>query len=900
MLAAVVATSATITGAFTFLFTDLEASTRTWEHDPEGMDRWLAAHDRILTEAISAHRGRVFKHTGDGMCAVFTTSADALAAARAVQMAMAAAGDAVGPLQVRIAVHAGEARERAGDYYGPTLNRCARLLDIAHGGQVLLSAAAAVLLRGAVGDGLTLIDLGQHRLRDLQQPEHVWQLVGAGLRHDFPPLRSLDAFTHNLPLQRSSFVGRENEMSVLADLLATQRLVTITGVGGCGKTRLALEVAARRLDRFADGVCFVDLAAQTEPALVTATIVAALHMPAGPGDAPSRLVEFLKDRQCLFVFDNCEHLLDASAATAHHLLSTCAKLTILTTSREPLGLDGEHVWRVPSLALPTGDALEQVAQAEAVRLFVDRAAAVRPGFVLTAENAAAVAAICRRLDGIPLAVELAAARIAHLTPAEVAARLSDRFRLLTGGRRGVQRQQTLQAVLDWSHDLLSEPERTLLRRLAVFAGGWRLDDAQAVCAGPDLDAATIIDLLGALVSRSLVDAEDRGDHTRYRLLETVRLYAQDRLLAAGEADAVRGTHADWFLRRVETEGYGGPWFPPRVSPTLAVELDNLRQAADWWRERGRLDRMARIAAPTINEFHLQARFDEPEEWLHAALADGNVLPPELRAQCLAALGIAAEMRGDFVSANQHASTAIATVERPADAGGAYSLLVGNLIWVDPDEAERLLEHAEEWTLPLGAFAADFVCSTRAVLACARRDYERAVALFSGVHDARYLRGPSGGTAVTAHLLRGDVAAAAKILDESYPRWVSTGWPAYYLSLFRALLAALRGDPTTARAYLIDAVAIIRRWKVPLGAADGVLACAALAFHAGRVERASELLASIHAATGGLLRSPMSMCLYRHYVSAVRAALDRDAVTRARAAGAALSLDAALARGLEEV
>jgi predicted ATPase/class 3 adenylate cyclase len=515
MLAGVAALSAPVTVALTFLFTDLEASTRTWEHDPAGMERWLAAHDRILTDVIGTHRGRVFKHTGDGMCAVFAAPADAAAAARAVQLALAGAGDSVGPLRARVALHAGEARERDGDFYGPTLNRCARLLEIAHGGQVVLSATAVALLGGA-GQGFTLVDLGQHRLRDLQQPERVWQLAGDGLRRDFPPLRSLDVFTHNLPLQRSSFVGRETELRALGELLATQRLVTITGVGGCGKTRLALEVAARAVERFADGVCFVDLAPQTDPALVTATIVAALRMPAGPGGAESRLAEFLSDRQSLLVFDNCEHLLDACAAAADHLLSTGAKLTILTTSREPLGLDGERVWRVPSLALPAGDAPDQVAQAEAVRLFVDRAAAVRPGFALTADNAAAVAAICRRLDGIPLAVELAAARIAHLTPSEVAARLSDRFRLLSGGRRGVQRQQTLQAVLDWSHDLLSEPERTLLRRLAVFAGGWRLDDAQVVCVGDDLDDATVVDLLGALVSRSLVDAEDRGDHTRYR------------------------------------------------------------------------------------------------------------------------------------------------------------------------------------------------------------------------------------------------------------------------------------------------------------------------------------------------------------------------------------------------
>jgi hypothetical protein len=328
-------------------------------------------------------------------------------------------------------------------------------------------------------------------------------------------------------------------------------------------------------------------------------------------------------------------------------------------------------------------------------------------------------------------------------------------------------------------------------------------------------------------------------------------------------------------------------------------LDNLRQAADWWREQERLDRMARIAALTINEFHLQARFDEPEEWLHAALAGELALPQDLRAHCLAALGIAAEMRGDFLTANQHASAAIGLVERPADAAGAYSLLVGNLTWVDPDEAERLLERAVEWTAPLGRHAGDYVRSAHAILACARHEYGRAAALFSAVSDRRNLAGIAATTAVAAYLLHGDVAAAEQTLAEVFSNWGGTGWPAYYLPLFRGLLAAVRGDPNMARAQLADAVAIIRRWKIPLGLADGVLGCAVLSFHTGQLERASELLASIRAATGGLLRSPMSMVLYRHYIRAARDALDRDTAARARAAGTALSLEAALARELAE-
>lgn len=892
----------------TFLFTDIEGSTRAWEREPDAMERWLASHDAIVVNAIAAHRGRVFKHTGDGICAVFAAAAAAARAARDIQVALASSDhEHTGSLRARIALHSGEARERAGDFFGPTLNRCARLLDAGHGGQVLLSAPTAALLAddAAVGKDVALIDLGPHRLRDLRQVERISQLAAPGLEREFAPLRSLDGFIHNLPIQRSSFIGREAEKRILRDLLERHRLVTVTGVGGCGKTRLALEVAAEAVERFPEGVFFVDLSAVLEPSLVGSTIAASLNVPPGSGTSEDRLAAFLSERAVLILVDNCEHLLDACATVIDHVLARCPRTSVLATSRESLSLDGEHVWRVPSLHVPDGDSSDQIAGVESVRLFTDRAVAVRPGFALSADNAGAVAEICRRLDGIPLALELAAARVAHLTPREIVERLADRFRLLTIGRRGIQRQQTLQAVLDWSHDLLSDAERMLLRRVSVFAGGWVLTAACAVCAGDGLEAETIVDLLGNLVSRSLVDAEDRGDHTRFRLLETVRVYAQERMIAIGEALAVRNAHATWCLSRVETGTDGADvttlrqWFS-HSSWDLRYELDNMREAAEWWLAAGRRDLMLRIAVATIRAFHYQGRFEEPEKWLQAALAHTADLSSELRARCHGAWAQVAEFRGDFLLANERARAAIDIAEHPEHAGGAYSLLVANLTWIDPSEAERLLQLAPEWTKGLGPLAQGYVLAAQGELACARGDYDRAVALFSRVRsEARAFYDVQLHNLAVAHALRGDPETAARFLDILAAETDDTRWRDYYLPFLRAVTAAVRGDPSTARADTLEALALVRRWKIPLGLADCVVACAVSAFHAGDTPRAAELLAAVRAATGGGLRSPMSTCIYRHYVRAVRAAMDGDAAARARAlaTGGALTLEAAVAREL---
>ena len=540
------------TGTVTFLFTDLEASTRLWETHPEAMPAALARHDSLLRQAVEAHGGTVVKTTGDGLHAAFASALAAAHAAVAAQQALEAEawGDP-GPLRVRAALHTGEAELRDGDYYGPALNRAARLMGAAHGGQILLSAATAALLQQA---DLQLIDLGEHRLRDLAAVEHVFQLNTPGLRSDFPPISSLATYAHNLPVQLTSFVGREREMAEVKRLLSTTRLLTLTGPGGTGKTRLALQAAADLLDRYAGGAWLVELATLSDPSLIGQAVAAALCIQEQPGRSLDEvLIDYLRYKRLLLLLDNCEHLVEACARLADRLLRACPDLTILVSGREALSIAGEVTFQVPSLRVPPvpDPADPPPASAmlayEATRLFVERAQAARPDFRLTDANAPAVAQICYRLDGIPLAIELAAARVKVLPPEQIAARLSDRFRLLTGGSRtALPRQQTLQALIDWSWDLLPEPERRLLRRLSVFAGGWTLEAAEAVASGDagGQESLDVLEGLVQLVAKSLVMAGDEG---RYHLLETIRQYARDRLWAAGEGEALRDRHAGFFL-----------------------------------------------------------------------------------------------------------------------------------------------------------------------------------------------------------------------------------------------------------------------------------------------------------------------------------------------------------------
>jgi predicted ATPase/class 3 adenylate cyclase/DNA-binding CsgD family transcriptional regulator len=596
------------TGTVTFLLADVERSTLLWESEPEAMTDALARLDQTVDEAVVRHEGvrPLEQGEGDSFVIAFSRASDALSCALSLQRAPLL------PISLRIGLHTGETRVRdEHNYMGPAVNRAARLRDLAHGGQTVLSGATFDLVVDHLPGGAWLTDLGHHRLRDLARPERVVQLCHPDLAVEFPTLRSLDSFAHNLPVQLTSFIGRGEEMVQVRGLLADHRLVTLTGAGGAGKTRLALQVAAESLAEFKNGVWQVDLAPLTDPTVVPTAVARGLGLHDEPGRSTiETVIRFLTDARALIVLDNCEHLLDASAVLVEELLRACPSLTILTTSREPIGVGGEVTWRVPSLPLAS----------DAVELFTERAKQARPDFV-AADHAEAVDEICHRLDGIPLAIELAASRVRAFSPAEIVAGLHDRFRLLTGGARtAVRRQQTLRASVDWSHALLTEPERVLFRRLAVFVGGFDLDAAQAVGGGESLERHQVLDQLALLVDKSLVAAEESSIATRYRLLETVRQYALEKLAESGEADVVRTRHRDHFAQLaalldqlISEEGHR------HRCERVEMDFDNVRAAFHWSLEISDVEGSLRLASSLQPLWLDLGRLLEGMSWLDAAL-----------------------------------------------------------------------------------------------------------------------------------------------------------------------------------------------------------------------------------------------------------------------------------------
>ncbi|MGI9624130.1 MAG: adenylate/guanylate cyclase domain-containing protein [Acidimicrobiales bacterium] len=570
-------TSSQPSGTVTFVFTDIEGSTRLWEQYPTEMNSALARHDVIIRGSIDAHGGWVFSTAGDGFGIAF---ADAHSAAEAAILAQAGLVAEEWPdgcaISVRIGIHSGPASIRNDDYFGTSVNRAARLMSVAHGGQIVISGTSASLIRSGVG----LRSLGEHRLRDLREPVEVLQILHDGLQTEFPPLQSVDTFPGNLPAQLTSFVGRTAELELICDAVLTQRLVTLTGVGGVGKTRLAVQVAAEAVPEFRGGAWIVELAPVRDWPGVVNTVASALGVTDHQGlTVEEAIVAVLSARRTLLVLDNCEHLLGFLADWVEELLSECAQLSVLTTSREGLAVPGERIVAVPALSLPNESGTEST---EATQLFVDRAMLVNPDFSVDGHTEADVAELCRSLDGVPLAIELAAARVQSMTPAEMLERLDERFRLLTGGRRGSRnRHQTLRRTVDWSYDLLDEDERSILARLSVFAGGFDLEGAEAV-AGPGYSPIEVDDLIHSLVGKSLVVAESEAGRSRFRQLETIRQYAEERLVETGEADAVRRLHAEHYLERARAfaAGIGGPEERTWVA-LFNLDTANLRAAVDW-------------------------------------------------------------------------------------------------------------------------------------------------------------------------------------------------------------------------------------------------------------------------------------------------------------------------------
>jgi predicted ATPase/class 3 adenylate cyclase len=560
----------------TFLFTDIEGSTSLLRRlGGDVYSQMLVEHHALIRSALAAHGGAELTTTGDGFFAAFASPRECVAGVLEMQRGIRTRAWPAGEqVRVRMGVHTGEAEESPAGPVGLDVHRAARIAGVAHGGQVLLSEAAAALLRDSLPTGAGLRDLGVHRLKDLGRPERLFQLTAAGLGSDFPPLRSLGNPTllNNLPVELSTFIGRDAEVKQVRSLVESARLVTLTGSGGAGKTRLSLQAAAELLDETGDGVWLVELATVTDPGAVPSAIAAVLGISAQPGrEILDTLTDALVPQRLLIVLDNCEHLIDACAKTADAILRRCPHVHLLATSREPLGIAGETIYRVPSLSLPPEDEAgsSPAELSDAVVLFLDRARQQGVSLTVDEHTGPLITSVCRRLDGMPLAIELAAARLRSLSLTELASRLDQRFRLLTGGSRAaLARQQTLLATVAWSYSLLTSLEQLLLRRLAVFPESFDLAAAEAVCGSGPIDRIDVIDLLGSLVDKSLVGTEHGAEHLRYRLLETIRQFAADRLLEAGDDGAVQvgEAHCEHFLAVAEAgaAGLDGPdqadWF----------------------------------------------------------------------------------------------------------------------------------------------------------------------------------------------------------------------------------------------------------------------------------------------------------------------------------------------------
>jgi predicted ATPase/class 3 adenylate cyclase len=643
-------------GTVTFLFTDIEGSTKLSQQHPDAIPALLARHHEILNQSIQTRNGYVFQIIGDGFCAAFHSAADALNAALSAQKLLHGEAWSPAPIRVRMGIHTGAAQLTDDGLYSgyATLASSQRIMSVGHGGQVLLSGATRELVRDMLTSEAELLDLGEKRLKDLLRPVHLYQLNIAGLPTSFPPLKTLDSLPNNLPTQLTTFIGRENEIAELKLELETYRLVTLTGSGGTGKTRLSLQVAAELLDQFDHGVWFIELAPLADPDLIPQTMLSALGLVEQQGKTPLELLkEYLHEKEALIVLDNCEHLVSASAQVVNALLNAAPKVKILASSREALGVRGEASYPVPSLSLPDLKHLptvEGLSQYEAVRLFIDRVLLVAPHFVVDRDNAPFIAQICYRLDGIPLAIELAAARVKVLSVDQISKRLDDRFRLLTGGARtALPRQQTLRALIDWSYDLLPEKERLILHRLSVFMGGWTLEAAEEICACDSIDSYDVLDLLTQLVNRSLVIVVAEGSQsgeTRYRMLETIRQYAREKLLEVGDSGTIRDRHLAYFVKLVEQA-------EPELHRSnqlfwlnkLEDEIDNFRMAMEWALATD-LESGLRIAVTPWRFWPGRGYLQEVGDWLNQLLEQYKMFDA-LRARALAIHSLYKLRQNDF-------------------------------------------------------------------------------------------------------------------------------------------------------------------------------------------------------------------------------------------------------------
>jgi predicted ATPase/class 3 adenylate cyclase/DNA-binding CsgD family transcriptional regulator len=963
------------TRTVTFLLTDVEESTPLWEQSPAAMRQALGRHDAIIADGVAEHGGVVVKSRGEGdsIFAVFEAAREAVAASVALQSRLqAVAWPTPTALRVRMALATGEAEWRDGDYFGPVVNRCARMRAAAHGGQILAAQATVDLVHEALPDGVTLRDLGEHRFRGLTRPEPIFQIVHPTLPAEFPPLRSLDVHANNLPRQLTSFVGREHEIADVSRLLATTRLLTLTGSGGVGKTRLALRVAEESIERFRDGVWLVELAALGDPALVPQAVATVLGIREQPGRAlQDTLIDVLRPRLSLIVIDNCEHLIAACASLAESLLRGCPGLTLLTTSREPLTVAGETVWRVPPLTLPmveqdavNGGGVLTLVQSEAVRLFVERARAAFPSFALTERNAMAVAQICRRLDGIPLAVELAAARVRGIAPEQLAVRLDHHLRLLTGGSRtALPRHQTARALVDWSHQLLTEPERVLFRRLSVFAGGWTLEAVEIVCSGTGIEPDDVLGLLLQLVDRSLVLAEEQPDsdgvavETRYRLLETLRQYAAEKLHDAEEAAATRERHIAWALNLVGGAGavlLGSS--DAALARRLEAEHDNLRAALRWslLEDAPTPTRLSgqRLAGALWRFWWMRSHLTEGSHWLETALAIvetgdeagrharatvvvgssmlaltlrdyertvarsnealtllGSAGAPALRSLALGMLAIGIEARGDFDRAQELFEQSLA-IAREAEIVWLVGWMLGLLgraamLHGESERATALLEESLEHLERCGdRQGASWSLQYLGTVAERHGEHERAIGLFeaglAASRDAGDKQGVAWALGNLGRLLRtvGAYGRATAMLGESLfvCRAIGDQWGVAWALGNLGRVALAQHDYQRATALFEENLVLCR----DLAGRERRVPYAlhylgVVALELGHTERAARLFGAADAVRERVGRppSPQDLAEHERQLAGLRRALGAERFATAWDGGRALSIDQAI-------
>ena len=871
------------TGTVTFLFTDIESSTRLWAEAGEAMARSLERHDAIVRSHVEGSSGYVFATGGDGFVAAFGRADQAAKAAEAIQQALKAEPwPEAAPIRVRMAIHTGEAEERDGDYFGPAVNRAARLMAIAHGGQVLCSSTAASLVEGLVD----LVDLGEHRLRDLDSPMHVFQLD----RDAFPPLRSLDAYPGNLPVQLTSFVGRERESRLVAEAVSTDRLVTLTGTGGVGKTRLALQVGADALPAFPDGVWLCELAAASDPDSLLGVVTASLGTAARGGASPvDSLAEFIGDRHMLVVLDNCEHLLDEAADLAARLVSACRNLVILSTSREALDVPGERVIRLRSLDLPHADALGgDIMQAAASRLFLERAAAAGAPIELDDGVARAVAEVCRRLDGIPLAIELAAARTIAMSPGEVASHLDERFRLLTGRRRGaVERHHTLRAAIDWSYSLLTPTEQSVLDCLGVFPASFEGDAALTVAAEDGVDSWDVVDALTSLVAKSLLTAEQTTTGTtRYQMLESLRHYARERLEARGAADATRRRHARYFGDFIDRYAAGVQTSDDaRWSAQFRAEFDNLRTAVLWGLDSddaSDVELALRILAAAISTQAGGTGGVLPLAAVGAARARTANSP--YRSPVLMGASLDAFQSGDLARARQLIEESVEAGITPGSAFSGISPLVFRLAFARSadvprliDEGRRQLEElgATDWEMAYYLGATASMAALRGHVELARTDSKEALELGRRLRNTNQMVNASYAYALAWWPLRADESRAA--LEEAVPLLpVAVNEPIHHRAL--ALLAQLRAADGHVEAALEALGRAVARAHAN-GDRQGMATTAARGIsvlHAAGRDEAAAVLAGV--VSGGLLHGlralpPQEEAGFEQLLAEVSASLD---------------------------